>query len=97
MNRLFVLGLMVVGLVGCGTKTPESYLDSSRELILCKAILSGQEDVLFYADQRKKYQVNSVPQIYNYIIITVDGRTVSISSLEESNYKCDTVKPSISQ
>ncbi len=97
MSRLLFIFVSLY-LIGCSEKTPESYVREDKQLILCKPLLSGEKDILFYAEDRTKYEVNNVPQIYNYIIKTVDGQTVSISSLEETNYKCEEVKkPSISQ
>lgn len=98
MNRIYAICVAAALMAACGEKSPESYLDGDRVLILCKPKLSGEKDVLFYDDQRKKYRVNNIPEIYNYIITTVDGSVASISSLEESNYDCAEVKkPSISQ
>jgi len=98
MNKVYAICLTALALSACGERTPESYLDEERVLVLCKPKLSGEKEILFYEDQRQKFQVNNVPQIYNYIIKTVEGDVVSISSLEEGNFDCAEVKkPSISQ
>ena len=95
MRTLSAAFLLAFVLVGCefqaesnSYKPASYYAKEGEQLVECISKLDSSDRIVYYVSQATEYHPTDIPVDYIKYIKDVNGRMVSINSMEAENYTC---------